>query len=85
MIFFCLGLFLGSIVGDLLVDGKVIRRPQYTDIRPQTTRNRPRPRYDKRRETMQVQRRETMQRENVAQDHGVPAQQPPSTNSQNSV
>ncbi|KAB1213938.1 hypothetical protein CJ030_MR5G017201 [Morella rubra] len=71
--------------GDLLVDGKVIRRPQYTDIRPQTTRNRPRPRYDKRRETMQVQRRETMQRENVAQDHGVPTQQPPSTNSQNSV
>lgn len=65
--------------GDLFVDGKVIRRPQYTDMRAQTTRNRPRPRYDRRRETMQVQRREPMQRQNMAHDQGAPTQQPTST------
>ncbi|KAK8960649.1 hypothetical protein KSP40_PGU004409 [Platanthera guangdongensis] len=45
--------------GDLFVDGKVIHRPQFrfTD-RQQSYRNRPRPRYDRRRETFQVQRRE---------------------------
>ncbi|KAJ7955146.1 Multiple organellar RNA editing factor 8, chloroplastic/mitochondrial [Quillaja saponaria] len=47
--------------GDLFVDGKVIPRPQfrYTE-RQQNTRNRPRPRYDRRRETMQVERRTPM-------------------------
>lgn len=77
--------FLGLILGDLFVDGKVIRRPQYTDMRPQTSRNRPRPRYDRRRETMQVQRREGMQRQNMAHDQGAPAQQPTSMDSQNSA
>ncbi|XP_059457655.1 multiple organellar RNA editing factor 3, mitochondrial [Corylus avellana] len=71
--------------GDLFVDGKVIRRPQYTDMRPQTSRNRPRPRYDRRRETMQVQRREGMQRQNMAHDQGAPAQQPTSMDRQNSA
>lgn len=48
--------------GDLFIDGKVIPRPQYrfTD-RQQNTRPRPRPRYDKRRETMQTIRREPVQ------------------------
>ncbi|XP_022856294.1 multiple organellar RNA editing factor 3, mitochondrial-like [Olea europaea var. sylvestris] len=44
--------------GDLFVDGKVIHRPQYRFNERQNTRNRPRPRYDRRRETMQVERRE---------------------------
>ncbi|XP_047337899.1 multiple organellar RNA editing factor 3, mitochondrial [Impatiens glandulifera] len=43
--------------GDLFVDGKVIHRPQYWYDGRQQTRNRPRPRYDRRRETVQVQRR----------------------------
>lgn len=46
--------------GDLFVDGKVIHRPQYWYDERQATRNRPRPRYDRRRESMQVERRETM-------------------------
>ncbi|XP_018825743.1 multiple organellar RNA editing factor 3, mitochondrial-like [Juglans regia] len=71
--------------GDLFINGGVIRRPQYTDMRPQATRSRPRPRYDRRRETMQVQRREAMQRQNMAQDQGVPAQPPTSMDSQNSA
>lgn len=49
--------------GDLFVDGKVIHRPQYRFNERQNTRSRPRPRYDRRRETMQVQRREPMQGE----------------------
>ncbi|KAF3947538.1 hypothetical protein CMV_026340 [Castanea mollissima] len=70
--------------GDLFIDGKVIHRPQYTsDMRQQATRNRPRPRYDRRRETMQVQRRE-MHRPNMV-NPGVPAQQPTSMDSQNSA
>lgn len=76
--------FLELILGDLFIDGKVIRRPQYTDMRQQATRSRPRPRYDRRRETMQVQRRETMQRQNMPQGQGVPAQPPTSMDSQNS-
>lgn len=48
--------------GDLFVDGKVIHRPQYWYNERQPTRNRPRPRYDRRRETMQTQRREPFQR-----------------------
>ncbi|KAL2464161.1 Multiple organellar RNA editing factor 3 [Forsythia ovata] len=47
--------------GDLFVDGKVIHRPQYRFNERQNTRNRPRPRYDRRRETMPVQRREPSQ------------------------
>ncbi|CAI0540089.1 unnamed protein product [Linum tenue] len=43
--------------GDLFVDGKVIHRPQYWFTESQNSRhNRPRPRYDRRRETMQVRR-----------------------------
>ncbi|XP_071737410.1 multiple organellar RNA editing factor 3, mitochondrial-like [Rutidosis leptorrhynchoides] len=55
--------------GDLFIDGKVIPRPQYrfTD-RQQNTRPRPRPRYDKRRETMQTIRREPIQRDGWTQD-----------------
>lgn len=54
--------------GDLFIDGKVIPRPQYrfTD-RQQNTRPRPRPRYDKRRETMQTIRREPVQGQGWAQ------------------
>ncbi|KAL3829355.1 hypothetical protein ACJIZ3_018157 [Penstemon smallii] len=44
--------------GDLFVDGKVIHRPQYRFSERQNSRNRPRPRHDRRRETMQVQRRD---------------------------
>ncbi|KAL2464199.1 Multiple organellar RNA editing factor 3 [Forsythia ovata] len=47
--------------GDLFVDGKVIHRPQYRFNERQNTRNRPRPRYDRRRETMPVERREPSQ------------------------
>ena len=80
----CTYLYLGLSLGDLFIDGKVIHRPQYTsDMRQQATRNRPRPRYDRRRETMQVQRRE-MHRPNMA-NPGVPAQQPTSMDSQNSA
>lgn len=51
--------------GDLFIDGKVIHRPQYWyNQRQQPTRNRPRPRYDRRRETMQTERREPFRREN---------------------
>ncbi|OVA02614.1 hypothetical protein BVC80_9091g122 [Macleaya cordata] len=63
--------------GDLFVDGKVIHRPQFHyNNRPQQTRNRPRPRYDKRRETMQVGRNEPMQRGNWGQQQGEPAFRP---------
>ena len=80
----CTYLYLGLSLGDLFIDGKVIHRPQYTsDMRQQVTRNRPRPRYDRRRETMQVQRRE-MHRPNMANPR-VPAQQPTSMDSQNSA
>ncbi|OEL29297.1 Multiple organellar RNA editing factor 3, mitochondrial [Dichanthelium oligosanthes] len=48
--------------GDLFVDGKVIHRPQFRFTERQQVRSRPRPRYDRRRETVQVERRETMQR-----------------------
>ncbi|XP_065863713.1 multiple organellar RNA editing factor 3, mitochondrial [Euphorbia lathyris] len=55
--------------GDLFVDGKVIHRPQYTykHNNRQQTRNRPRPRYDRRNESMQVERREPMQRQSPGQ------------------
>ncbi|KAM0954406.1 putative peptidase S8 propeptide/proteinase inhibitor I9 superfamily [Dioscorea sansibarensis] len=48
--------------GDLFIDGKVVHRPQFRLNERQQTRSRPRPRYDRRRETMQVERRETMHR-----------------------
>ncbi|KAK1419231.1 hypothetical protein QVD17_28394 [Tagetes erecta] len=65
--------------GDLFIDGKVIPRPQYrfTD-RPQNTRPRSRPRYDRRRETMQTIRREPIQRDGWAQNQGQTAGQPAS-------
>lgn len=72
--------------GDLYEDGKVIHRPQYRyNERQQQTRNRPRPRYDRRRETMQVERRETVQRQNWSQDPRPPVKQPASDNVQNST
>ncbi|XP_037455285.1 multiple organellar RNA editing factor 3, mitochondrial-like [Triticum dicoccoides] len=55
--------------GDLFVDGKVIHRPQFQFTERQQVRSRPRPRYDRRRETMQVERRETMQRGPSVQEH----------------
>lgn len=79
-IFLCL-IFFG--LGDLFIDGKVIHRPQYRYNERQPTRIRPRPRYDRRRETMQVERREPMQRENWAQGQRETMQQPTSMNEQN--
>ncbi|KAJ8510627.1 hypothetical protein OPV22_001061 [Ensete ventricosum] len=55
--------------GDLFVDGKVIHRPQFRFTERQQTRTRPRPRYDRRRETMQVERREPMMRGTSGQNH----------------
>ncbi|KAL0699368.1 hypothetical protein Bca4012_055490 [Brassica carinata] len=57
---------LTSVVGrqvpcDLYIEGKVIPRPQYRFTEQRQTRNRSRPRYDRRRETMQVERREPTQ------------------------
>ncbi|KAI4317539.1 hypothetical protein L6164_025402 [Bauhinia variegata] len=69
--------------GDLFVDGKVIPRPQYRYTERQPTRNRPRPRYDRRRETMQVDRRAPIQTQNWNQGQGVPMQQSTTVNSQN--
>ncbi|MQM05247.1 hypothetical protein Taro_038055 [Colocasia esculenta] len=64
--------------GDLFIDGKVIHRPQFRFNERQQTRSRPRPRYDRRRESMQVERRETMQREPWRQDQsGHVSQQMP--------
>ncbi|CAH9061545.1 unnamed protein product [Cuscuta epithymum] len=61
--------------GDLFVDGKVIHRPQYRFTERQNN-NRPRPRYDRRRETMQVNRRaEPVQGNNTwASNQQAPAQ-----------
>lgn len=60
--------------GDLFIDGKVVHRPQYRFNERQQTRNRPRPRYDRRREIMQVERRDSIRQpptsvnnQNVAQ------------------
>ncbi|KAJ0244377.1 Multiple organellar RNA editing factor 3 [Hirschfeldia incana] len=44
--------------GDLYIEGKVIPRPQYRFTEQRQTRNKSRPRYDRRRETVQVERRE---------------------------
>ncbi|XP_020991630.1 multiple organellar RNA editing factor 3, mitochondrial [Arachis duranensis] len=70
--------------GDLFVDGKVIPRPQYRYSERQPTRSRPRPRHDRRRETMQVERRDPVQRQEWNQSQGGPMQQSTPMNSQNS-
>lgn len=48
--------------GDLYIDGKVTRRPQYdfSDRQPTKPRNRP-PRHDRRRESMQIEKRTPQQ------------------------
>ncbi|XP_028751653.1 multiple organellar RNA editing factor 3, mitochondrial-like [Neltuma alba] len=69
--------------GDLFIDGKVIPRPQYRYSERQTTRNRPRPRYDRRRETMRVDRREPAHLQNLSQRQGGPMQQSSPMDSQN--
>ncbi|KAA8548968.1 hypothetical protein F0562_000652 [Nyssa sinensis] len=69
--------------GDLFIDGKVIHRPQYRYTERQPTRNRPRPRYDRRRETMQSGRREPMQRETWSEDRRETGQQRTSMDGQN--
>lgn len=51
-------IFLVIVLGDLFIDGKVIHRPQFRFNERQQSRNRPRPRYDRRRETMPMARRE---------------------------
>ncbi|CAH2054757.1 unnamed protein product [Thlaspi arvense] len=65
--------------GDLYIEGKVIPRPQYrfTEQRPN---RRPRPRYDRRRETMQVERREPTQNWNQNQPPTSMANQAAATN-----
>ncbi|WOH13015.1 hypothetical protein DCAR_0832524 [Daucus carota subsp. sativus] len=69
--------------GDLFVDGKVIHRPQYRYDDRQPTRSRPRVRYDRRRESMQTERRDPMRRDNWAQDRREPINQPTAVNGQN--
>ncbi|XP_057817525.2 multiple organellar RNA editing factor 3, mitochondrial [Cryptomeria japonica] len=45
--------------GDLFIDGKVVPRPEYRyPERPQGRNDRPRPRYDRRRDSTQVERRQ---------------------------
>ncbi|ESW26302.1 hypothetical protein PHAVU_003G107700 [Phaseolus vulgaris] len=68
--------------GDLFVDGKVIPRPQYRYSERQPSRSRPRPRHDRRRETMHVERRD---QQNWSQGHGGPLQPSTPMNSHNSV
>jgi hypothetical protein len=70
--------------GDLFIDGRVIHRPQFQFTERQQVRSRPRPRYDRRRETMQVERRETMQRGPPAQQQGPLFSQEPAQNSEQS-
>lgn len=74
------------ISGDLFIDGKVIPRPQYRyNDREPSGRNRPRPRYDRRRETMQVERRQPFQRQNWGRDQRDPIQPPTSMDGQNTA
>lgn len=54
--------YLNWCIGDLFVDGKVVHRPQFWYNERQQTKNRPRPRYDRRTKTMQTQTREPFQR-----------------------
>lgn len=56
--------------GDLFVDGKVIHRPQFWYNERRQSKTRPRPRYDRRRDTMQVERRDPMQQSNFTQNGG---------------
>ncbi|PNX79756.1 hypothetical protein L195_g035744 [Trifolium pratense] len=74
-----------GISGDLYVDGKVIPRPQYRYAERQPGRSKPRPRHDRRRETMQVERRDPIQRQNWNQGQGGHMQQSNLMNSQNSA
>ncbi|KAK7363548.1 hypothetical protein VNO77_05694 [Canavalia gladiata] len=69
--------------GDLFIDGKVIPRPQYRYSERQPSRSRPRPRHDRRRETMQVERRDPIQRQNWSQGQGGPMQSSTPVSSQN--
>lgn len=71
--------------GDLFVDGKVIPRPQYRYAERAPSRNRPRPRHDRRRETMQDERRDPNQRQNWNQVQGEHMQPSNPMNSQNSA
>ncbi|KAL5541318.1 hypothetical protein UlMin_044578 [Ulmus minor] len=73
--------------GDLFIDGKVIPRPQYRFTnRQQPSRNRPRPRHDRHRETMQVQRKEPEPVQNKSDELKEPLQRPSSTdNAQNAA
>ncbi|KAF8650002.1 hypothetical protein HU200_064164 [Digitaria exilis] len=68
--------------GDLFVDGKVIHRPQFRFTERQQVRSRPRPRHDRRRETVQVERRETMQRGPPTQQQRPPFPQEATQNPQ---
>ncbi|KAM7278698.1 hypothetical protein ACFE04_005832 [Oxalis oulophora] len=71
--------------GDLFVDGKVIHRPQYRVNERQPTRSRPRPRHDRRQETMQVERRQPMPNQSWSQGQNPSFQQQPPAYNQNST
>lgn len=73
------------ISGDLFVDGNVIPRPQYRYAERQPSRSRPRPRHDRRRETMQVERRDNIQGQNWNQGQGGHMQPSNPINRQNSA
>eukprot|EP01018_Ginkgo_biloba_P004893 Gb_40528 [translate_table: standard] len=62
--------------GDLFIDGKVIPRPQFRYNERQQGRDRPRDRarYDRRRENMQIERREPMRRDNTQFERREPIQ-----------
>ncbi|CAI8610690.1 unnamed protein product [Vicia faba] len=66
--------------GDLFIDGKVIPRPQYRYAERQPSKGRLRPRHDRRRETMQVERRDPTQRQNWNQGQG--GHMPPSNSNE---
>ncbi|CAD6259588.1 unnamed protein product [Miscanthus lutarioriparius] len=70
--------------GDLFVDGKVIHRPQFRFNERQQVRSKPRPRYDRRREVVQVERRETMQRGPSTQQQRPPFPQQATQNQEQS-
>ncbi|KAL0725707.1 hypothetical protein Bca4012_040306 [Brassica carinata] len=59
--------------GDLYIEGKVIPRPQYRFTEQRQTRNRSRPRYDRRRETVQVEGREPASSKNWNQNQPPPS------------
>lgn len=75
-------------LGDLFIDGKVIRRPQYDySDRQQNTRTRSRPRYDKRRERVQNVGRVPIQTQppSWSQDNTQTMQQQTSMNDTNTT